>query len=162
MTKFSTKGSIGDTRSSEIRTEVIEHFRVWTTRFPYGHIEGHSGSRPPVLFLPVVKYMLTSDDTMYLRIFSDSDIETFRSKEFFPEIRRVGIARKSEGSIPFEARNIKILRIEAQLFYEKCPHPSNLFFFEIVTERPVSEHLEKSRVAIVSHFFYILRTETFL
>ena len=55
-----------------------------------------------------------------------------------------------------------MLWIESHLLGQKFPHPSDLLLLEIVPERPVPEHLEKCRVAIVADFFDISRPETFL
>jgi hypothetical protein len=37
-----------------------------------------------------------------------------------------------------------------------------LFGLEVITQRPIAKHFEKSSVARVPYFFDILRTETFL
>jgi hypothetical protein len=59
-------------------------------------------------------------------------------------------------------RLIKTLRIEFQFIDKKFIPPVQLFVLKIISQRPITEHFEKSVVTIVTHFIYILGTETLL
>ena len=80
----------------------------------------------------------------------------------FPNGRRFGIARYVVLLVADEGGHIEILRVEADLFGQKFEEPRQLLLLEVITERPIAEHLEKSDVPVVPHFFDIFRAETFL
>ena len=58
--------------------------------------------------------------------------------------------------------DIEFFWIDSESMNEEVPDPSDLFFLEIVSERPIPEHFEKSRMTIISYLIDIDRTETLL
>src|SRR3989338_722510 len=55
-----------------------------------------------------------------------------------------------------------MLRIEPDLRSEELEEKRQLLFFEIIAERPVAEHFEKSRVPVVAYLLDVFCAEALL
>jgi hypothetical protein len=116
---------------------------------------------PCFLFI-VIEDALALADAVSFGIFADLGLDAGGGQEFPPQFRRNGIFLYAELLIAAETGERQAPRIKADFFRQELPHPCDLLFLEIIAERPIAEHLEKSRVAIVTHLLDILRAEAFL
>ena len=76
---------------------------------------------------------------------------------FFPEVVGFGIHFKAVLLISAENGDVEVLLVDMHHFGEEFPSVGNGFFLEVITERPVAEHLEHGVViCIVSHLFQVV------
>src|SRR3989338_6101371 len=68
-------------------------------------------------------------------------------------------ASRASMSFSLNTGHIELLRVDPRDVRQKFEHPRNLLFFEIFSEAPVAEHLEKSGVAIIPHLVDVFGAE---
>src|SRR3989344_1351042 len=148
------------------RTKVVEYFRIRSARLPRRHVLRRPCAAPPLLLRVVVEDApALHAQAMAVRFGADSDLGGFDAlvgKKLFPDSRRFGVARNTVLLVADESRNVKIVGIETYFGGQEFEEPRQLLLFEIITERPITEHLEKGDVPIVPHLLNILGAETFL
>src|SRR5690625_3298995 len=64
----------------------------------------------------------------------------------FPELDRLFIDRQTILVVPLKNRRIESIRIQTPSVYQKLPGPADRLLLEVVSERPVAQHLEESVV----------------
>ncbi|EKE25714.1 MAG: hypothetical protein ACD_5C00057G0001 [uncultured bacterium] len=146
---------------SKLGSEIPKHFTVRSPRLTNRHIIWHSSAAPPIFLFFVVKDFTILHSVSFRKI----NIFSFNSKFckfFFPKIHSFSVSSDSKFVVSAKNRDEKFLRIKPYFFGQKFKHPSNLLLFKIISKRPISKHFKKSRMAIITHFLYILRSETFL
>ena len=88
-------------------------------------------------------------------------------QELFPVRSCLVVPFQSFFGASFEYGGIQIFRVNLQYIYQIFPCPADGLFLEVISERPVAQHLEHGVVVgVVSHFFQVIvlaaYTQTFL
>ena len=123
-----TSGNFGTFFS---RTEVNMDFRAGTT-----------GTR--VAHFPEVVVLVAVEDVVF-------------REELFPVAGSFIVPFQSFLGASFEDRGIEVGRVDFQHVYQVFPCPADGLLLEIISERPVAQHLEhRMVVGVVSHFFQVV------
>ena len=78
-------------------------------------------------------------------------------KELFPDGSCFVITFQPFFRAAFEYCCIQVFRIQFQDVYQIFPCPTDGFFLEVITERPVTQHFEHGvMVGIMSYFFKVI------
>ena len=80
-------------------------------------------------------------------------------KYFLPYFSSFRVLWNAIFIIANETSDIDFVWVKPDLLRQKLKEITNLFFFEIITERPVPKHLENGRVARVANIFDVLETK---
>ena len=125
----------GDSGTFFFRTEVDMDFRTRT-------------ARPRITHFPKVIVFVAINDM------------SFR-QELLPIAGSLVVARKAFGRTSFEHGGIQTVGIQFQHFDQVFPCPVDRLLFEIVAERPVSQHFEHGvMIRIVSDLFQVVMLST--
>ena len=124
----------------DVPSAIARGRTLWRTRLLVGHYEyfrvrsaRSRGARyPPVVFLRQIKNAF------------------LRYAEFLPALRALDVPRAV--LVAREYRHREPRRRNAQLFNQEFVRISYALVIEIISERPVAEHLEKGAMRIVAHF----------
>ena len=109
---------------------------------------GARTARTRIAHLPEIIMFVTIDDM------------SFR-QELFPIAGSLVVTRKAFGRTSFEHGCIQTVGVQFQHFYQVFPCPTDRFLFEIVTKRPVSQHLKHGVVVrVVSYLFQVVMFAT--
>ena len=93
-------------------------------------------------------------------LFWEETNSIFRNSLCFPKLYWLIITRSI--FVSFKYSNRKHLRVDSHPLNKKFITPSNGFFFKIISKWPVSQHLKKRQMSIVSHIIDISSSDTLL
>ena len=120
-----------DSRTLGLATQVDVHFRTRTARSRIAHF-------------PEIIMSVTVDDMVCRQM-------------FFPIRCGFIVAFETFGRIPLENRCIKTFRVDFQNIDQIFPRPIDSLLLEIITERPVSQHLEhRMMIRVQSNLFEVI------
>src|SRR3989344_1674889 len=147
-------------------SKVKKHFRVRTPGLAYRHCLWNPCPAPPVLFDIIGKdapslhaFLIPCLLGAKLHILC---LNPLFCKQALPYGNGFFVFGNATVLIPGKHRYVQLLWTQAKLLGQKLKKPGKLFLFEIVAQRPVSQHLKKRGVAVVSPLFYIICPKTLL
>ena len=150
-----------------LRTKIVEYFAVraaWVTNWC---LVETTATTPPV-FAVIVKenslaWLNTTLVTSFLAAnFGNFRLDTFFGKDFLPNSRCFVIAWNPMRFIANKRRHVDFVRVESDHIRQKLKKPANLLFLEVIAHAPVTKHLKKRRVAVITNIFNILGTQASL
>src|SRR3989344_4947949 len=125
-------------------TKVIKYFGVGATDLAGRHRGRHPCPAPPILLRAVDEHMVIGNANV------------------FPNFYRFCIRGHAALLVAGEGRHVQFLRVQAEplfLVRQELIKPRQLLFLKIITKRPVAEHLEEGRVAVVPYLLDVFGAE---
>ena len=115
---------------------------------------GTRPARPCIAHFPEVIFFVSVNDTLFRQVLQ-------------PVTGSLVVALQILSGASFKNGCVEPVRIEFQYLHKIFPCPGNGFFFEIITERPVSQHFKhRVVISVVSYLFQIVvlaaHSQTFL
>ena len=105
---------------------------------------GTRTTRACIAHFPEVIMLVTVEDMVFRKV-------------LFPKGSSFIVPFQAFFGATFEYGGIQILRVYLQYIHQIFPCPVDSLFFKVVTERPVTQHLEHGMVVrIVSYFFQVI------
>ena len=145
--------------------KLIKHLTIRTTRITNRSSFWTAIATPPVFTAVIKENSFTWIYTTRRSLLFAADIRHFCinalfCKLFLPQFSRFNIFLNIIFRCANKTRYVQSLRIKTNFLSQKHPHPTNLLFLKIVAQTPVSKHLKKRRMAIITNVVDVLRSQT--
>ena len=145
--------------------KLIKHLTIRTARITNRSSFWTAIATPPV-FTAVIKensfawIYTTRRALLFAADVRHFCIDALFCKLFLPQFSRFNIFINIIFRRTNKTRYVQSMRIKTNFLSQKRPHPANLLFLKIVAQTPVSKHLEKCRMTIITNIINVLRSQT--
>ena len=147
--------------------EVIEDLGIWATWVTDWGSFNTTTARPPVFLIVIEENALFALNATLVAVFSSVDFGNFRFdasffEDLLPNMSSLVIAWDAVFFATDKASDVNLGWVEADLFSQESEEVANLFFFEVISEGPVTKHFEDGSMTRIANIVDILKAKTWL